>query len=165
MKVLKRRRRENKTDYMKRLRFLKSEKPRIVFRKTNRYVIAQYITNNETQDEIEIGVNSKSLLKHGWSEEFKGSLKSIPASYLTGLLIGKMIIKNKKQAPIVDFGMARGIHGSKIFALLKGLVDAGVKIKHEEKIFPSEDRIRGKSLKKDFSKIFDEIKSNIENEK
>ncbi|MEK6842429.1 MAG: 50S ribosomal protein L18 [Nanoarchaeota archaeon] len=162
MKTLKRRRKESKTDYMKRLKLLKSEKPRIVFRKTNRYVIAQYITNKETQDKIEFGVSSKSLLKHGWPEEFKGSLKSIPASYLTGLLIGKMIIKNKKQTPIADFGMARGIHGSKIFAFLKGLVNSGLKIKHESKIFPSEERIKGTHLKKDFSKIFGKIKSSIE---
>ena len=131
-----------------------------MFRKTNKYLIAQYAASEETQDKIELGISSKSLLKHGWPKEFKGSLKSIPASYLTGLLFGKMIAK--KRTPIVDFGMARGIHGSKIFAFVKGLVDSGIKIKHDEKIFPDEERIRGTHLKKDFSKIFDKIKSEIE---
>ena len=66
--------------------------------------------------------------------------------------------------PIVDFGMARNVHKSNAFAFLKGLVDSGLKIKHEEKTFPDEGRIRGVYLKKDFSKNLDKIKSNIEKE-
>jgi large subunit ribosomal protein L18 len=162
--TLKRRRIENKTDYAKRLKLLKSEKPRIVFRKTNKYVIGQYVTSHETQDKIEIGVNSGQLLKYGWPEEFKGSLKSIPASYLTGLLIGKKIIKDKKEMPIVDFGMIRNMHKTKTFAFLKGIVDAGIEVSHDESIFPEEDRIMGKNLKEDFSKTFEKIKSKIEKE-
>src|SRR3989344_8214292 len=110
MKTIKRRRKENRTDYGKRFKMLKSERPRIVFRKTNKHVIAQYVTGKETQDKIEIGVSSKALLKHGWPEEFSGSLKSITASYLTGLLVGKKILKEKKPTPIVDLGMIRNIH-------------------------------------------------------
>ncbi len=162
--TLKRRRIENKTDYSKRLKLLKSEKPRIVFRKTNKYIIGQYVTSDKTQDKIEIGVNSGQLLKYGWPEEFKGSLKSIPASYLTGLLIGRKIIKGKKEMPIVDFGMIRNIHKTKTFAFLKGLVDAGIEVSHDEKIFPEEERINGKNLKEDFSKTFEKIKSKIEKE-
>ena len=41
MKVSKRRRIEAKTDYAKRIKLLKSEKPRLVFRRTNKYIIAQ----------------------------------------------------------------------------------------------------------------------------
>ncbi len=162
--TLKRRRIENKTDYAKRLKLLKSEKPRIVFRKTNKYIVGQYVTSDKTQDKIEVGVNSGQLLKYGWPEEFKGSLKSIPASYLTGLLIGRKIIKDKKEMPIVDFGMIRNMHKTKTFAFLKGLVDAGIKINHDEKIFPEEDRINGKKLREDFSKTFEKIKSKIEKE-
>lgn len=165
MKTLKRRRKERKTDYAKRLKFLKSEKPRIVFRKTNKYVIAQYVTSRETQDKVEFGITSKSFLKYGWPEEFKGSLKSIPASYLLGFLTGKEIKKNKKPIPIIDFGMARSVHGTRIFAFLKGIIDSGIKIKHDEKIFPSEERIKGIHLKEDFSKIFEKIKSEMEEEK
>jgi large subunit ribosomal protein L18 len=39
-KINRRRRREGKTDYSKRINLLKSGAPRIVFRKTNRYLIA-----------------------------------------------------------------------------------------------------------------------------
>ena len=161
MKTLKRRRKENKTDYAKRLKLLKSETPRIVFRKTNKYLIAQYIVSEETKDKVEIGITSKVLMKYEWPENFKGSLKSIPAAYLIGLLIGKEIIKNKKTTPIADFGMLRVLPKSKIYAFLKGLVDSNVKIKYKEENFPKEERLKGKDLKKDFSEFFNKVKENI----
>ena len=162
MRTLKRRRKENKTDYLKRFKLLKSGLPRIVFRKTNKYLIAQYVISEEAKDKTDTGITSKILLKYGWPENFKGSLKSTPASYFTGLLIGKKVIDNKKETPIADFGMLRVLSKSKVHAFLKGLVDSGVKIKCKEENFPKEDRIFGKHLKKDFSKIFNDIKTNIE---
>ncbi len=161
MKVAKRRRREHKTDYGKRIKMLKGRVPRIVFRRSNRYIIAQYVSSKQAQDKIEFGVSSKDLLKHGWSKENQGSLKSIPASYLTGFLIGKKIT-NEAENPILDFGMQRVLHKTKTYAFLNGLVNAGVNIKYDEKLFPEEDRIKGKHMKKDFSSIFEKIKSNIE---
>jgi len=165
MKTQKRRKKEHKTDYSKRIRLLKSKSPRVVFKKTNRYIIAQYIQSKEAQDKVVIGVTSKSLFKYGWPEERKGSLKSLSASYLTGLLIGNKIIGKNLKEPIVDFGMLRVLHKNRTFAFLKGLKDSGIQVKCKEEFFPSEDRIKGKHLKKDFSKIFEEIKSKIEKEK
>lgn len=162
MKVSKRRRTEGRTDYMKRLNMLKSGSPRLVFRKTNRYIIAQYITSREAQDKIEIAITSKNLKKYGWPEEFEGSLKSVPASYLTGFLIGKEIIRKKLETPIADIGMIRTLSKNKVFAFLKGIIDSGIKISCPDEDFPEEERISGKNLKKDFSKIFKEIKSKIE---
>ena len=147
MKTLKRRRREHKTDYLKRLKLLKSEKPRVVFRKSNKYVIAQYVKSKEAKDKVKIGVSSKDLLKNGWPESAAGSLKSIPASYLTGYLIGKQIKNKKLEIPIVDFGMIRALHKTKVFAFLKGLKDAGIEVECDEKVFPSEGRIKGEHLK------------------
>lgn len=161
-KVDKRRRRESKTDYSKRMKLLKSESPRIVFRKTNRYIIGQYVTSDEAQDKIEIGITSKNLLSYGWPKEFEGSLKSLSASYLTGFLIGKEIMKKKLETPIVDFGMIRVIGKNKAFAFLKGVADAGIEINCPEESFPEEDRISGKHMKSDFSKTFKEIKLKIE---
>ena len=162
MKVQKRRRREYKTDYGKRIKILKGKVPRIIFRKSNRYVIAQYISSKQAQDKIEFGENSKNLLKYGWPKDFKGSLKSIPASYLTGFLIGKEIINKKLENPILDFGMQRILHKTKTYAFLKGLIDAGIKIQSDEKLFPDESKIKGKHMKKDFSNTFEQIKSKIE---
>ena len=92
----------------------------------------------------------KGLIKYGWPKEFEGSLKSIPSAYLVGFLIGKQIIEKKLQTPIVDFGMLRVLHKTKVYSFLKGLIDAGVQINCEEECFPEEDRIQGKHLKKDF---------------
>ncbi len=107
MKVPKRRRREGKTDYRARIALLKSGKPRVVVRKTNRYIIAQLVKSKEAQDSVAIGVTSKHLLKYGWPQELSGSLKSIPASYLTGYLLGKKMLKINESKAILDIGLAR----------------------------------------------------------
>jgi len=162
MRTLKRRRKERKTDYLNRLKLLKSEKPRLVFRKTNKYVISQYIESESAQDKIIFGITSKELIKNGWPEKLKGSLKSIPASYLTGYLTAKKILKSKLEEPIVDLGMQRVIEKTKIFAFIKGLIDGGIKIKCDKEKFPEEDRLLGKSTKEDISKIVMEVKSKLD---
>lgn len=170
-KTLRRRRIENKTDYGKRIKLLKSEKPRLVFRKTNKYVISQYVVSEEAQDKIVFGINSKELSKYGWPESAKNGLKNLTASYLTGYLTAKKILKDKLEQPIVDFGMARVLHTSKLYAFLKGLIDGGLEINCKDEAFPSEDRIKGEHLKNkvDVEKIKTKIKnfsssSKIENE-
>jgi len=162
MKTLRRRRKENKTDYKKRTGLLKSHAPRIVFRKSNRYVITQYITSKEAQDSVVFGITSGTLLKHGWPEDMKGSLKSLPASYLTGFYMGRKILEKKLAVPIVDLGMIRNVNKSRAFAFIRGLADSGVKINHEAESFPDEEKIKGKNLKRDFSVYFSKIKSGIE---
>ena len=161
-KTVKKRRREHRTDYLNRLKLLKSERPRLVFRKTNSAIISQYVTSDDAQDKIVFGLTSKKLLSFGWPEKMKGSLKSIPASYLTGYLTGKKIQKDKLEAPIVDFGMYRTLHKTKLFAFLKGIIDSGVEVSCPEDAFPEEERIEGKSLKEDFSSEFNKIKSKID---
>ncbi len=162
--IQKRRRRENRTDYLARLKMLRSGKPRLVFRKTNKHIISQYVVSEEAKDKIILGITSKKLLDYGWPESFKGSLKSIPAAYLTGYLMAKKIQEKKLETPIVDFGMMRKLHKSKLFAFLKGFIEGGIKINCKEEAFPEEERIEGKSLKEDFSKHFNEIKSKIDKE-
>lgn len=161
MKTQKKRRQQYKTDYKKRLNLLKSETPRLVFRKTNKYFVVQYTTSEEARDKIIFNLNSKMLLKHGWPEEFKGSLKSIPAAYLIGYLVGKKILKDKLEKPIMDFGMMRTLHKTRIYGFLKGLIDAGIEISCKNEAFPEQERISGKNLKKDFSSKFEEIKSKL----
>jgi large subunit ribosomal protein L18 len=162
-KTLKRRRIEGKTDYGKRLKLLKSRAPRIVFRKTNKYFIVQYVDSKEAQDKITIGLSSKDLTAHGWPESAKGSLKSLPAAYLIGFLMGEKIAKEKLKTPIIDFGMHRMVHKSRTYAFLKGLIDAGVKIKHKQDTFPEKDRIEGKHMKHKIP--FEKIKLSMEKEK
>jgi len=84
MKTLRRRRKEAKTDYKARLNLLKSNKPRLVIRKTNRYIIAQIVESNLAQDKVIADFSSQDLLEKGWPKEKAGSLKSLQAAYLTG---------------------------------------------------------------------------------
>src|SRR3989344_2124893 len=160
MKTIKRRRKENKTDYGKRFKLLKGGLPRIVFRKTNRYLVAQYIISSKAQDKVVLGIDSKNLIEYGWPKESGYNLKSIPDSYLLGYLIGKKIVIQKLKNPIADFGMMVSIHKSKIYAFLKGLIDSGIEMTYKKEIFPEEVRIKGEHLK---NKIpFEKIKQKIE---
>ncbi len=162
MKTLKKRKKQHKTDYLKRLNLLKGGMPRIVFRKTNKYIIVQYVESKEAKDKVVVGLNSKELLKYGWPESATGSLKSLSASYLTGYLIGKKILQKKLKQPILDVGMIRTLYKNKVYAFLKGLIDAGIKINCKEEAFPDEVRIKGGPMK---NKIpFDKIKSKIDKE-
>lgn len=160
MRTLKKRRKEHKTDYGNRLKLLISRKPRLVFRRTNRYFIAQYTTSKEAQDKVDCGTTSKELLKYGWPENAKGSLKSISAAYFTGLLIGKKILDKKLKTPIVDLGMIRTLHKTKVYGFLKGLIDSGVKINCKEEAFPEDARIKGACLKNKipFEEIIEKIR-------
>jgi len=161
MKTQKRRKIERKTDYKARLILLKSDLPRIAVRKTNNYIIAQYIKSHEGQDKVVAGVTSKELLNYGWDKKFTGSLKSIPAAYLTGKLLGNKIREKKGKEAILDIGLAKNIAGSRIYAVLKGLIDADIKIPCDEKSFPSEERISGKHLKDDIQKMIEKVREKI----
>ena len=138
-KVKFRRRREGKTNYYKRREMIKSNKPRLVVRKTNQRIISQIVIAKPLGDITLVYADSKELLGFGW----KGSLKCTPAAYLTGLIIGyKALLKGIKEA-IIDIGLHRPVKGAKVFATLIGAVHAGLKIPYGEKVIPSEDRIKG----------------------
>jgi len=143
---IRQRRLKAKTDYKARLALLKSGKSRIVVRKTNRYIIVQIVESNNAQDKVLFGVTSKILLAKGWPKEKSGSLKSLAASYLTGLLVGKEAKEKTKEA-ILDFGMHRNIQKSRLYAVLKGIVDSGLKIPHNPDFLISmEEIMKNKNL-------------------
>lgn len=154
MKLNKRRRREGKTNYPKRLALLKSKLPRLIVRKTNRYLILQIVESENAQDKILYGVNTKELLKFGWPEDKKGSLKSLAAAYLGGLLLGNKS-KGLKEEVILDTGLIPNTKGSRIYAGMKGFSDSGKKIKYDKKIMPEENKIKnsGKINEEIFNKV------------
>jgi large subunit ribosomal protein L18 len=160
LRTQKLRRKEGKTDYKLRLNLLKSNKPRIVIRRTNKYFILQTVESVEAKDKVTKTLTSKELIKNGWDAKAAGSLKSVPAGYLTGKLFAKDL--DKKTEYIIDLGMTRTIDGNRAFAVLKGLVDGGANINVNEKVFPSEERINGEHLKDDVktmvSKVAEKIK-------
>lgn len=156
-KILERRRRENKTDYESRLSLLKSRKPRFVVRKTNRYVIMQVVESKDLKDFVKASFNTKDLSKNG----LKKGLNSTMAAYLGGYAIGKKALKAGVKEANADFGLQTSTNGSKLYAAIKGAIDAGLKIPCDQKMFPKQERIEGKNLKADQSKIFTEIKSKL----
>lgn len=154
MKTLRRRRAEKKTDYKARFGLLKSGEIRLAVRKTNRYIIAQLIETSHAQDKIVFGLTSKILIEKGWPKANMGSMKSLPAAYLTGFILGKLALqKNIKQA-VLDIGMHRNIHKSRLYAVLKGTLDAGLKIPHNPEALPSnEDLQRNEKFRSILNKI------------
>jgi len=159
MKQNKKRRRQVKTNYLKRLMLLKGKHPRFVVRKTNRYIILQIVECKNAQDKVLYSVNTKELLKYGWPENKKNSLKTITAAYLGGLLMGKKA-KTIKSKTILDSGLIPSTKGSKIYAAVKGLSDSGIDIPFEDKIIPSNERIEGEHLKLE-KETFNKIKVKI----
>ena len=61
LRIQKRRRRQGKTDYKARLNLLKSGFPRIVVRKTNKYVAVQYIESEDAKDKVIVGIRDKII--------------------------------------------------------------------------------------------------------
>jgi len=139
MKLPRRRRLEAKTDYKARLSLLESNKPRLVVRKTNRYIISQIVISEKAQDKVVVGLTSKNLLNRGWPKNLQGSLKSREAAYLLGLMLGKEALKKKINDVILDLGIHRNIKKGRIYAVLKGVVEAGLKVPHSSEVLPTEE--------------------------
>lgn len=160
VKIRSRRRREGKTDYRARMALLKSNIPRIIIRKTNKYMIIQIVVSKEAQDSVKVHVNSKELTNFGW----KFSFKNLPAGYLSGLLLAKKAVKAGIKKVILDSGLITSTKESKIYAVIKGALDGGLEIPCSEEILPSEKRISGKHILKkgdEISKLFEDLKNKI----
>lgn len=156
-----RRRREQKTDYMQRKKLLKSGKPRAVVRLSNNHTRVHLSHYERDGDRNTAQTVSKELEDYGW-EHHTGNL---PAAYLTGYLAGH---KADSEEAVLDLGLKEMNKGGKMFAALKGIIDAGVDIPAGEDIFPEESRIRGEHIKemsdKDVPSNFETVKENIEGE-
>jgi large subunit ribosomal protein L18 len=145
------RRQEGKTDYSRRLAQVRSKKVRIVVRKTNSQIIAHAVKFDSKGDQTIASATSKELDKFS----FYGTNNS-PSAYLTGLLLGKRL---KTKEAILDIGRRSPVHGSTVFACLKGVVDAGINVPHSPKALPSEERINGKILEEYAKSNKDKFKS------
>jgi len=146
MKLDKKRRQENKTNYRKRLVLLKGNSPRLVVRKSNKYLTIQIIESKDAQDSVTYSVNTKDLLEHGWPEAKAGSLKSLGAGYLGGYLIGHRA-KDIKTRLVLDTGLIPSTKGSRIYAVVKGVADSGIKINFDKEIAPTKEMIEGENGK------------------
>jgi len=111
----------------------------MVVRKTNRHIIIQLVTAEMDGDRTLIAANSAELETYG----YKGSTSSTPAAYLTGMLFAVKARKADYGRAVLDIGLNRATPGARVFAALKGAVEAGLDVPHGEKILPSDERVRG----------------------
>jgi large subunit ribosomal protein L18 len=137
-----RRKREGRTNYKKRLMLLQSRKPRLIIRKTNKQIILQIAEYSQDGDKITCSISSSALRKLNWDY----SCNSLPACYLAGLLLGKKASAKKVKMAIVDVGLQTPVAGSRIYAAVKGVIDAGVDVPASDEVFPSPERLSGKDI-------------------
>ncbi len=134
-----RRKREGKTDYKKRMKLLLGNKPRLVLRKSARYINLQVVEFKPRGDQVIACANSSELEKFGW----KGGFANTSAAYLTGLLLAQKV---KSLECVLDIGHTTSIKGAIIYAAAKGCVDGGLHVPFAPEIAPVMGRIRGEHI-------------------
>lgn len=144
-----RRRREGVTDYRARKKAITSQRPLLVVRVSNKNVSSQIVKPTTKGDLVLSSAHSRELGKLGW----RGSAKSTPACYLLGLLAGKKALKAGVKEAVAYNGLVPFIAGSRVAAVLKGVVDAGVAVPVGEEAFPGEERMTGRSISEYASKL------------
>jgi large subunit ribosomal protein L18 len=148
-----RRRREGKTNYYKRLKLVKSGKPRLVVRRTNKYIIVQVVEARIGGDRVIAAAHSRELVKrYNWL----GGTANTSAAYLTGLLAAARARRAGVSEAVLDIGLATAVPGSRVFAALKGALDAGLRVPHSQEILPAWERIRGEHVASWASKLSEE---------
>lgn len=138
-----RRRREGKTNYRKRVKLLKSGKPRLVVRVLNNRVIVQIVEFKPEGDVTLVHVVPEHLRRFGW----KGHGGNACTAYLLGLICGFEAKKKGIGEVVLDIGLHTPKPGSNVFAALKGALDSGLKVPHDPKILPDDGRVRGEHIK------------------
>jgi large subunit ribosomal protein L18 len=108
-------------------------------------------------DRTLVAANSAELESYG----FKGSTSSTPAAYLTGMLFAVKAKKAEHGRAILDIGLNRATPGARVFAALKGAVEAGLEVPHGEKILPSDERAKGAHIAA-YNKNAGDIVANVE---
>ena len=137
-----RRRREGKTNYYRRRRLLLSRRSRLVVRKTNTNTIVQIVNASVVGDSTVASAISSELGDHGWT----AGTGNIPAAYLTGFLVGLRAKSRGVKEAILDVGLNPPVKGSRVYAALKGAVDAGLEVPHNPEILPDDSRITGEHI-------------------
>jgi large subunit ribosomal protein L18 len=112
-------------------------------------------------DNITVSIDGKMLVnKFNWPLD--ASRKSVPASYLSGYAMGKAAITAGHDEAILDIGLASSTPGNRVFAALKGMVDAGLDIPHSDDVLPEDDRISGAHIGDSIAAAVESTKKAIE---
>ena len=151
-----RRAREGRTDYRRRLSHLKGRQPRLVVRRTLNNITASIVRYEPDGDNVIASYQSSNLRKRGW----KHATGNLPAAYLTGYLAAKRAIEHGINEAILDIGRHPPIAGTRIFAALKGALDAGMHIPHAANVLPTDERLKGAHIEAHLKKkITDDIET------
>ena len=124
--VAKRRRRESKTNYTKRKRLLENARPRVIIRKSNKFITIQYIESRVAQDKVVHSINSKisyafyAKLKDQLDRVKKGVHLNISFSYRLFLPITIIVLIFSKEIVLLVYG-EKWIEVAVYFKYLAGL--------------------------------------------
>jgi large subunit ribosomal protein L18 len=132
--------RQRKTNYRKRSGILIGRRPFIITKISGQNISAQALKPTLTGDIVIASAHSRELIRHGW----KGSMNSMPACYLTGLLLGKKSIQKGATNAVLYTG--NNPFTTKVAACLKGIVDSGINIPVSNESLPGDDRVSGKHI-------------------
>ena len=158
------RRRNGQTDYRRRMKLLRGGDLRAVVRISNTQVICQLIEFGMDGDNIFDSISGQTLVdKYKWPKNI--SRRSVPASYLVGFALGNRAVNAGHKNAILDIGLAASSSGNRVFAALKGMIDAGLEIPHGESVLPDEDRINGLHINENLAKSVSATKKAIEGAK
>lgn len=139
-----RRRREGRTNYRIRRALLLSGKPRLVVRKSLKHIRLQVVEAKIEGDHVLASASSEELRnKFGWL----ASCGNLPAAYLTGLICGLRAKAKGIEEAILDAGLHKPTKASRIFAALKGVIESGVKVNHDESLLPDDADVMGERIK------------------
>jgi large subunit ribosomal protein L18 len=150
-----RRRREVRTDYHQRLRLLKSGKPRLVARVSNKHVRAQLASPGPNGDEIHAAASSEDLSEYGW----EAPTGNLPSAYLTGFLAGLRAVDAGLYEAVLDIGLNTATPGNKVFAVQEGAIDAGLEIPHSDSVLADWSRNRGEHIAEYAEQLEDDLYS------
>lgn len=138
-----RRRREGKTDYQARRTLVISRRPRLVVRPRLRNISVQIIRSEPEGDYVEVSTSTHELVgKFDW----KGGGENTSASYLLGLIAGYKALSKGVETSTLDMGLRRPTKGARVFAVVRGAVDAGLGVPHSEEVLPPDERIEGRHI-------------------
>jgi large subunit ribosomal protein L18 len=151
-KVPFRRKREGKTDYHLRKKLISSRKLRLVIRKTIKHINLQLVEAKIEGDQVLTHAGTTELKDYGW----KVGTGNLPAAYLAGFLLGKKAVDKGLKYAILDLNGYVITKENRLLAALKGVIDAGLEIPHDEKVLPKEERISGSHIAKHAEQLLKE---------
>ena len=132
--------RTHKTNYRKRQALLISKQDFVTIKITNQNVIAQVLKPEIQGDIVRVSTHSRELRRYGW----KGSLNSLPACYLVGLVLGRKALEKGVDKAVLYIGNKP--FTSRISACMKGIVQAGINIPISSESYPTEHRLNGQHI-------------------